>query len=84
DACGAHTVPYIEVENPSSSVEHEASTTKVSEEQVFYAQTRGLSAEAAQTLIINGFVRDVVKRLPLEFAVEANRLLELNLEGAVG
>ena len=84
DACGAHTVPYIEVENPSSSVEHEASTTKVSEEQVFYAQQRGLSAEAAQTLIINGFVRDVVKRLPLEFAVEANRLLELNLEGAVG
>ena len=84
DACGAHTVPYIEVENPSSSVEHEASTTKVSEEQVFYAQARGLSAEAAQTLIINGFVRDVVKRLPLEFAVEANRLLELNLEGAVG
>ncbi|MCH8847472.1 MAG: Fe-S cluster assembly protein SufB [Chloroflexi bacterium] len=84
DQCGAHTVPYIEVENPSSSVEHEASTTKVSEEQVFYAQQRGLSAEAAQTLIINGFVRDVVKRLPLEFAVEANRLLELNLEGAVG
>ena len=84
DQCGAHTVPYIEVENPSSSVEHEASTTKVSEEQVFYAQQRGLSAEAAQTLIITGFVRDVVKRLPLEFAVEANRLLELNLEGAVG
>ena len=64
--------------------EHEASTTKVSEEQVFYAQQRGLSADAAQSLIINGFVRDVVKRLPLEFAVEANRLLELNLEGAVG
>ena len=84
DQCGAHTVPYIEVENPSSSVEHEASTTKVSEEQVFYAQQRGLSADAAQSLIINGFVRDVVKRLPLEFAVEANRLLELNLEGAVG
>ena len=84
DQCGAHTVPYIEVRNNSSSVEHEASTTKVSEEQVFYCQQRGLSAEEAQSVIINGFVRDIVKRLPLEFAVEANRLLEINLEGAVG
>ncbi len=84
DRCGAHTVPYIEVENASSSVEHEASTTRVSDEQVFYCQQRGMSSEAAHSLIINGFVRDVVKRLPLEFAVEANRLLELNLEGAVG
>ena len=84
DQCGAHTVPYIEVENASASVEHEASTTKVSEEQVFYCQQRGLSEEDARSVIINGFVRDVVKRLPLEFAVEANRLLELNLEGAVG
>ncbi|MEX2598551.1 MAG: Fe-S cluster assembly protein SufB [Dehalococcoidia bacterium] len=84
DKCGAHTVPYIEVGNNSSSVEHEASTTKVSEEQVFYCQQRGMSREAAQSLIINGFVRDVVRRLPMEFAVEANRLLEVNLEGSVG
>ena len=84
DKCGAHTVPYVEVNNNSSSVEHEASTTKVSEEQVFYCQQRGLSPEEAQSVIINGFVRDVVRRLPLEFAVEANRLLEINLEGTVG
>ncbi len=84
DRCGAHTVPYVEVKNSSSSVEHEASTTKVSEEQIFYCQQRGLSPEDAQSVIINGFVRDVVRRLPLEFAVEANRLLEINLEGAVG
>jgi Fe-S cluster assembly protein SufB len=84
DQCGAHTVPYVEVHNGSSSVEHEASTTKVSEEQVFYCQQRGLSLDDAQTVIINGFVRDVVRRLPLEFAVEANRLLEINLEGSIG
>ena len=84
DQCGAHTVPYVEVKNSSSSVEHEASTTKVSEDQIFYCQQRGLSPEDAQSVIINGFVRDVVRRLPLEFAVEANRLLEINLEGAVG
>ena len=84
DQCGAHTVPYVEVKNSSSSVEHEASTTKVSEDQIFYCQQRGLSPEDAQSVIINGFVRDVVRRLPLEFAVEANRLLEINLEGSVG
>ncbi|MBM3939349.1 MAG: Fe-S cluster assembly protein SufB [SAR202 cluster bacterium] len=84
DKCGAHTVPYIEVGNPTSSVQHEASTSKVSEAQVFYCQQRGLSAEQAEGLIINGFCRDVFKRLPLEFAVEANRLLEVNLEGAIG
>jgi Fe-S cluster assembly protein SufB len=84
DQCAAHTVPYLEVRNASSSVEHEASTTKVSEEQVFYCQQRGLSSEEAHSVIINGFVRDVVRRLPLEFAVEANRLLELNLEGSIG
>jgi Fe-S cluster assembly protein SufB len=84
DKCGAHTVPYVEVKNSTSSVEHEASTTKVSEEQMFYCQQRGLSPEDAQSVIINGFVRDVVRRLPLEFAVEANRLLEINLEGTVG
>ncbi len=84
DECGAHTVPYIEVENPTASVEHEASTTKVSEDQIFYCQQRGLSREDAQSIIVNGFVREVVRRLPLEFAVEANRLLDLNLEGTVG
>ncbi len=84
DQCGAHTVPYIEVENKSASVEHEASTTKVSEDQVFYCQQRGLSREDAQSVIVNGFVREVVRRLPLEFAVEANRLLDMNLEGTVG
>ena len=84
DRCGAHTVPYIEVENPSASIEHEASTTKVSEDQIFYCQQRGLSREDAQSVIVNGFVREVVRRLPLEFAVEANRLLDLNLEGTVG
>ena len=84
DQCGAHTVPYIEVQNRSASVEHEASTTTVSEEQLFYCQQRGLAREDAQSVIVNGFVRDVVKRLPLEFAVEADRLLEVNLEGTVG
>ena len=84
DQCGAHTVPYIEIENPSASIEHEASTTKVSEDQIFYCQQRGLSREDAQSVIVNGFVREVVRRLPLEFAVEANRLLDLNLEGTVG
>ena len=84
DECGAHTVPYVEVKNSSSSVEHEASTTKVSEEQMFYCAQRGLAPEDAQSVILNGFVRDVVRRLPLEFAVEANRLLEINLEGTVG
>ncbi len=84
ERAGAHTVPYIEVANPSASVEHEASTTKVSEEQLFFCQQRGLSREDAQSLIINGFVREVVRRLPLEFAVEADRLLAMNLEGTVG
>ena len=84
DKCGAHTVPYIEVLNNSSTVEHEASTSKVSDEQVFYCNQRGLSNEDAQSLIINGFCKDVFQRLPMEFAVEANRLLEVNLEGAVG
>jgi Fe-S cluster assembly protein SufB len=82
--CGAHTTPYVEVHNNTSSVEHEASTSKVSEEQVFYCNQRGLSSEDANSLIINGFCKEVFNKLPLEFAVEANRLLALNLEGAVG
>ncbi len=84
DQCGAHTTPYLEVHNNSSTVEHEASTSKVSEEQVFYCSQRGLSAEDANSLIINGFCKDVFSKLPMEFAVEANRLLALNLEGAIG
>ena len=84
DQCGAHTVPYVEVHNHTSSVQHEASTSKVSDEQVFYCNQRGLSSEDAASLIINGFCKDVFSKLPLEFAVEANRLLSMNLEGAVG
>ena len=84
DQCGAHTTPYVEVRNNSAHIEHEAFTSKVSEEQLFYCQQRGLSTEDAQALIINGFCREVFKQLPFEFAVEATRLLELNLEGAVG
>ena len=84
DRCGAHTVPYVEVRNDSASVRHEASTSKVSEDQVFYCRQRGLSDEDAQNLIVNGFCKDVFKRLPMEFAVEADRLLAVNLEGAIG
>ena len=82
--CGAHTTPYVEVRNSSAQLEHEAFTSKVSEDQLFYCQQRGLSAEDAHNLIINGFCREVFQKLPMEFAVEATRLLELNLEGAVG
>jgi Fe-S cluster assembly protein SufB len=82
--CGANTFPYIEVMNNSSSVEHEASTSKISEEQLFYLQQRGISQEDAVSLIINGFCKDVFLQLPMEFAVEAQRLLGLKLEGRVG
>src|ERR687894_945040 len=82
--CGANTFPYIEVMNHSSSVEHEASTSKISEEQLFYLQQRGISQEDAVSLIINGFCKDVFIHLPMEFAVEATRLLGLKLEGSVG
>jgi Fe-S cluster assembly protein SufB len=81
--CGANTFPYIEVMNDSSSVEHEASTSKISEEQLFYLQQRGISQEDAVSLIINGFCKDVFLQLPMEFAVEATRLLGLKLEGSV-
>ncbi|MCE2469132.1 MAG: Fe-S cluster assembly protein SufB [Dehalococcoidia bacterium] len=84
DASAAHTVPYLEVRNNSASIQHEASTSKVSDEQVFYCRQRGLSEENAQSLIINGFCKEVFKRLPMEFAVEADRLLQVNLEGAIG
>ncbi|MCJ7421323.1 Fe-S cluster assembly protein SufB [Sphingomicrobium astaxanthinifaciens] len=82
--CGAHTVPYIEVKNPTATIEHEATTSKISEDQMFYAQARGLDEEAAVALIVNGFAKEVLKELPMEFAVEAQKLLALSLEGSVG
>jgi len=82
--CGAHTFPYIEVANSSAQVEHEASTQKISEEQLFYCKQRGLSGEDAVSLIVNGFCKEVFKNLPMEFAVEATRLLGVSLEGSVG
>jgi Fe-S cluster assembly protein SufB len=84
DRCGAHTVPYIEVRNPSAKVEHEATTSKISEDQLFYCRSRGLSQEDALSLIVNGFCREVLKELPMEFAVEAQKLLAVSLEGSVG
>src|SRR5687767_11234943 len=84
DKCGAHTVPYIEVRNPSAQIEHEATTSKISDDQLFYAMQRGLSAEDAVALIVNGFAREVLQQLPMEFAVEAQKLLGISLEGSVG
>ena len=82
--CGAHTFPYIEVKNPSAQVEHEASTSKVSEDQIFYCRQRGLSHEDAVNLIVNGFCKEVFRQLPMEFAVEAQNLLSVSLEGSIG
>ena len=82
--CGAHTFPYVEVANHSAQVEHEATTSKISEDQLFYCQQRGLSAEDAVSLIVNGFCKQVFKQLPMEFAVEAQKLLTVSLEGSVG
>jgi Fe-S cluster assembly protein SufB len=84
DRCGAHTVPYIEVRNPSARVEHEATTSKIGEDQLFYCRQRGLSPEDAVSLIVNGFCKEVLKELPMEFAVEAQKLLAVSLEGSVG
>jgi Fe-S cluster assembly protein SufB len=84
DKCGAHTFPYIEVKNTNSTVEHEASTSKIGEDQIFYCKQRGLSTEDAVNLIVNGFCKEVFKELPLEFAVEAQKLLGISLEGSVG
>tara|TARA_B100000214_G_C23972504_1_gene630901 strand:- start:587 stop:2050 length:1464 start_codon:yes stop_codon:yes gene_type:complete len=84
DQCGAHTVPYIEVRNPTARLEHEASTSKVSEDKLFYLMSRGLSEEEAHHMIITGWSRDVIRELPFEFAVEASQLLKVSLEGAVG
>jgi Fe-S cluster assembly protein SufB len=82
--CGAHTVPYIEVRNPSATIEHEATTSKISDDQLFYAMQRGLAQEDAIALIVNGFAREVLQQLPMEFAVEAQKLLGISLEGSVG
>ena len=84
DRCSANTFPYIEVKNNTADVEHEATTSKLSAEQVFYLQSRGLEPEAAVSLLINGFCKEVFKELPLEFSVEAVKLLEMKLEGSVG
>lgn len=84
DKCGAHTFPYIESKNPTAVIEHEATTSKVSEDQLFLCQQRGLDAEKAVSMIVNGFCREVFKELPMEFAVEAGKLLEVSLEGSVG
>jgi Fe-S cluster assembly protein SufB len=82
--CGAHTVPYIEAKNSSAVFEHEASTSKISEDMLFYCRQRGMSAEEATALVVNGFVKDVLQQLPMEFAVEAQKLISISLEGSVG
>ena len=84
DRCGAHTIPYIESRNASAIFEHEATTSKISDDQLFYCKQRGLSSEEATALIVNGFVRDVLQQLPMEFAVEAQKLISVSLEGSVG
>ncbi len=84
DRCGAHTFPYIECHNSSASVEHEATTSKIGEDQLFYCNQRGISSEAAVALIVNGYAKEVLNQLPMEFAVEAQKLLEISLEGSVG
>jgi Fe-S cluster assembly protein SufB len=82
--CGAHTFPYIEVKNNTAMVEHEASTSKIGEDQIFYCNQRGIDTEKAIALIVNGFSKEVLNKLPMEFAVEAQKLLEISLEGSVG
>jgi Fe-S cluster assembly protein SufB len=84
DKCGAHTFPYIEVKNSTAQVEHEATTSKIGEDQIFYCNQRGLDTETAVALIINGFAKEVMNQLPMEFAVEAQKLLAISLEGSVG
>jgi len=82
--CGAHTFPYIDVQNASSSTEHEASTSKIGEDQIFYCRQRGIATEDAVNMIVNGFCKAVFKELPMEFAVEAQKLISISLEGSVG
>ena len=82
--CGAHTFPYIETKNKSAQIEHEATTSKIGEDQIFYCNQRGIDTEKAIALIVNGFSKEVLNKLPMEFAVEAQKLLEISLEGSVG
>jgi Fe-S cluster assembly protein SufB len=82
--CGAHTFPYMEVKNPTAIVEHEATTSKISDDQLFYCRSRGIGEEDAVSMIVDGFCKQVFRELPMEFAVEAKKLLEVSLEGAVG
>jgi Fe-S cluster assembly protein SufB len=84
DRCGAHTFPYLEIKNTSASVEHEASTSKIGEDQIFYCEQRGISKEDAINMIVSGFCKEVFRELPMEFAVEAQKLLGISLEGSVG
>jgi Fe-S cluster assembly protein SufB len=84
DKCGAHTFPYIEVKNSTGQVEHEATTSKIGEDQIFYLNQRGISTEDAVSMIVNGFCKEVLAELPMEFAVEAQKLLGVSLEGSVG
>jgi len=84
DRCGAHTFPYIESKNPTAQIEHEATTSKIGDDQLFYCRQRGLSEEDAVSMIVNGFCKEVFNELPMEFAVEAGKLLAVSLEGAVG
>ena len=84
DQCGAHTFPYIEASNSSAHIEHEATTSKIGEDQLFYCNQRGIDTEQAVALIVNGFSKEVLNKLPMEFAVEAQKLLAITLEGSVG
>jgi len=84
DQCGAHTIPYIEAKNPDAQLEHEATTSKISDDQLFYCLQRGIPEEEAIALIVNGFVKEVIQELPMEFAVEAQKLISISLEGSVG
>ncbi len=84
DQCGAHTYPYHEIENESAIIEHEATTSKIGEDQIFYCNQRGIDTETAIGLIINGYAKEVLNKLPMEFAVEAQKLLQISLEGSVG
>ena len=84
DQCGAHTFPYIEVDNNTAQVEHEATTSKIGEDQIFYCNQRGIDTEQAVALIVNGYCKEVLNQLPMEFAVEAQKLLAISLEGSVG
>jgi len=84
ETSGAHTFPYIEVKNSTAQIEHEASTSKIGEDQLFYCRQRGLSEEDAVSMIVNGFCKKVFNELPMEFAVEAQKLLEVSLEGSIG